>query len=79
MNAAEKSGHVQGGQEFHRHPIERRVGAWRVYTDNLTPALEIKMIGLLDKAGVVGSVDVEIDDVTRGKRGGFFALEKDAA
>jgi hypothetical protein len=79
LTAAHEPEHVQGGQEFHRDAIKGRVGAWWVDTDYLTPAFEKKMIGLLGKAAVVGSVDVEIDDVTRGKRGGFLALKKDAA
>lgn len=39
--------------------------------DNLAPASKNKMIGFLGKADAIGRVEVEIDDVTRGKRPGF--------
>jgi len=78
LSAAGQSGHIQGCQELHCDAIVKSIGARWVDTHNLPPTSENKMISLLGKAGVVGSVDVEINDVTLGKSRGLFTLKIDS-
>lgn len=79
LSAADELGHIQGGQKLHCHSVVTGLRPRGINTDNLPPPLKNKVISFFGEAGVIGSVNVEIDDVTRGKRGWFFTLKIDPA